>query len=132
MAQPRSQPVPANLSVGAEKLSLLAGLTAGLAYSIFASFIMNALTPVTGLLVETDSFRRIASGHYQEILSLDGAVPVIVASLIVFVLVWSSMRVIIEHWQREEWGRIAIDRSLSGGPMLIPVTGEPLASVVQK
>ena len=132
MAQPRSQPVPANLSVGAEKLSLLAGLTAGLAYSIFASFVMNALTPVTGLLVDTDSFRRIASGHYQEILSLNGAIPVVVASLIVFVLVWSSMRVIIEHWQREEWGRIAIDRSLSGGPMLIPVTGEPLPSVVNE
>ena len=132
MAQPRSQPVPANLSVGAEKLSLLAGLTAGLAYSIFASFIMNALTPVTGLLVDTDSFRRIASGHYQEVFSLDGAIPVVVASLIVFVLVWSSMRVIIEHWQREEWGRIAIDRSLSGGPMLIPVTGEPLPSVVNE
>ena len=132
MAQPRSQPVPANLSVGAEKLSLLAGLTAGLAYSIFASFIMNALTPVTGLLVEADSFRRIASGHYQEILSLDGAVPVIVASLIIFVLVWSSMRVIIEHWQHEDWGRIAIDRSLSGGPMLIPVTVAPLPTVVNK
>ena len=132
MAQPRSQPVPANLSVGAEKLSLLAGLTAGLAYSIFASFIMNALTPVTGLLVEADSFRRIASGHYQEVFSLDGVIPVIVASLIVFVLVWSSMRVIIEHWQREDWGRIAIERSLSDGPMLIPVTGEPLASVVNE
>ena len=132
MAQPRSQPAPANLSLGAEKLSLLAGLTAGLAYSIFASFIMNALTPVTGLLVEADSFRRIASGHYQEILSLDGAVPVIVASLIVFVLVWSSMRLIIEHWQHEDWGRIAIDRSLSGGPMLLPVTVAPLPTVVNK
>ena len=132
MAQPRSQPVPANLSVGAEKLSLLAGLTAGLAYSIFASFIMNALTPVTGLLVETDSFRRIASGHYREVFSLDGAIPIVAASLIVFVLVWSSMRVIIEHWQREDWGRIAIDRSLSGGPMLIPVTVAPLPTVVNK
>jgi len=132
MAQPRSQPVPANLSVGAEKLSLLAGLTAGLAYSIFASFIMNALTPVTGLLVEADSFRRIASGHYQEVFSLDGAIPVIVASLIVFVLVWTSMRVIIEHWQREDWGRIAIDRSLSGAPMLIPVTVAPLPTLVNK
>ena len=132
MAEPRSQPVRANLSIGAEKLSLLAGLTAGLAYSIFASFIMNALTPVTGLLVETDSFRRIASGHYQEILSLNGAIPVVVASLIVFVLVWSSMRVIIEHWQREDWGRIAIDRSLSGAPILIPVTGAPLPTVVNK
>jgi hypothetical protein len=132
MAEPRSQPVRANLSVGAEKLSLLAGLTAGLMYSIFASFIMNALTPVTGLLVETDSFRRIASGHYQEVFSLDGAIPIVVASLIVFVLVWTSMRVIIEHWQREDWGRIAIDRSLSGGPMLIPVTVAPLPSVVNE
>ena len=132
MAEPRSQPVRANLSVGAEKLSLLAGLTAGLAYSIFASFVANALTPVTGLLVETDSFRRIASGHYQEVFSLDGAIPTVVASLIVFVLVWSSMRVIIEHWQREDWGRIAIDRSLSGGPMLIPVTVAPLPSVVNE
>ena len=132
MAQPRSQPVRADLSAGAEKLSLLAGLTAGLAYSIFASFIMNALTPVTGLLVETDSFRRIASGHYQEVFSLDGAVPIVVASLIVFVLVWTSMRVIIEHWQREDWGRIAIDRSLSAGPMLIPVTVAPLPSVVNE
>lgn len=132
MAPPRSQPVRADLSAGAERMSLLAGLTAGLAYSIFASFIMNALTPVTGLLVETDSFRRIASGHYQEVLSLDGAVPIVVASLIVFVLVWSSMRVIIEHWQREDWGRIAIDRSLSGGPMLIPVRVAPLPIVVSE
>jgi len=132
MAQPRVQPVRANLSAGAEKLSLLAGLTGGLAYSTFDSFVANALSPVTGRLLETDSVSRIVSGHYQEILSLDGAIPVLVASLIVFVLVWSSMRVIIEHWQREDWGRIAIDRSLSGGPMLVPVTGEPLPSVVNR
>jgi hypothetical protein len=132
MAEPRSQSVHANLSVGAEKLSLLAGLTAGLIYSIFASFIMNALTPVTGLLVETDSFRRIASGHYREVFSLDGAIPIVAASLIVFVLVWSSMRVIIEHWQREDWGRIAIDRNLSGGPTLMPMTVAALPSVVNE
>lgn len=132
MAQPRSQPVRANLSAGAEKLSMLAGLTVGLVYSTFASFVVNALTPVTGRLIGTDSFRRIVSGHYQEVFSLDGAIPIVVASLIVFVLVWSSMRVIIEHWQREDWGRIVIDRSLSGGPMLIPLTGEPLASAVNK
>jgi hypothetical protein len=132
MAQPRSQPVRANLSAGAEKLSLLAGLTAGLAYSIFASFVVNALAPVTGRLLETDSLGRIVSGHYQEVFSLDGAIPVLVASLIVFVLVWSSMRVIIEHWQREDWGRIAIDRSLSGGPMLTPVIVAPLPSVVNR
>src|SRR5271167_1616905 len=132
MAQPRSQPVRANLSAGAEKLSLLAGLTAGLAYSTFASFVANALSLVTGRLLETDSVSRIVSGHYQEVFSLDGAIPVLVASLIVFVLVWSSMRVIIEHWQREDWGRIAIDRSLAGGPMLIPVIVAPLPSVVNR
>jgi len=133
MAQPRSQPVRADLSAGSEKLSLLAGLTAGFAYSAFATFVANALTPVTGRLIETDSFRRMASGHYQEVFSLDGAIPTVVASLIVFVLVWWSMRVILEHWNREDWGRIgAIDRNLSGGPMLTPVTLTPLASVVNK
>jgi hypothetical protein len=133
MGEPRSQPVRPGLSAGPEKLSLLAGLTAGFAYSTYASFVANALTPVSGRLVETDSFRRIASGHYLEVFSLDGAIPTVVASLIVFVLVWLSMRVILEHWNREDWGRIgAVDRSLSGGPMLTPVPVAPLTSVVNK
>ena len=73
------------------------------------------------------------SGHYQEVFSLDGTISTVLVSLIVFVLVWWSMRVILEHWQREDWGRIgAIDRSLSDGPLLIPVTVAPLASVVSK
>jgi|GEM_PF-535112 len=122
-----------NLSVGAEKLSLLAGLTAGVAYSTFASFVTNALTPVTGYLVEADSFHRAVSGRYLEVFSLDGAIPTLLASLVVFVLVWWSMRVILEHWQREDWGRIAsIDRSLSGGPLAIPVIVAPLASAASK
>ncbi|WP_333646283.1 hypothetical protein [Candidatus Binatus sp.] len=133
MAQPRRRPLSANLSAGAEKLSLLTGVTAGLAYSIFASFVANALTPVSGYLVEADSFRRSVSGRYQEVLSLNGAIPILLASLIVFVLVWWSMRVILEHWQREDWGRIgSIDRSLSDGPSLIPVIIAPLASAVSK
>ncbi|MGC2305722.1 hypothetical protein [Candidatus Binatus sp.] len=103
MAQPRRQSDRIDLSAASEKLSLIAGLTAGLAYSIFASFIANALTPVTGRLIETDSFRRLASGHYLEVFSLDGAVPTVVASLLVFVLVWLSMRVILERWNREDW-----------------------------
>jgi hypothetical protein len=133
MAQPRRRPLSANLSAGAEKLSLLTGVTAGLAYSIFASFVANALTPVSGYLVEADSFRRSVSGRYQEVLSLNGAIPILLASLIVFVLVWWSTRVILEHWQREDWGRIgSIDRSLSDGPLLIPVIIAPLASAVSK
>jgi len=133
MAQPRRQPVRVDLSPRAEKLGLLAGLTAGLAYSTFASFVANALTPVSGRLVAADSFHRVVSGHYQEVLSLDGALTTVVASLIVFVLVWWSTRVILEHWQREDWGRIgALDRSLSSGPMLIPDTVTPLASAVSK
>ncbi len=133
MAQPRGQPVRGDLSPASEKLSLLAGLTAGLAYSTFASFVADMLTPVSGRLIETDSFRRMASGHYQEVLSLDGAMPVVVASLIVFVLVWCSMRVILEHWNREDWARVgALDRSLSGGPLLIPVVVSPLTAVVNE
>lgn len=132
MAQPRRQPVPPELSAGAEKLSLFAGLTAGLAYSTFASFVANALTPVTGRLIETDSLRRTVSGHYMEVFSLDGAIPTVLASLIVFVIVWCSMRVFLDHWNREDWGRIALDRTLSGGPMLVPATVVPLPSSVSK
>ena len=120
-----------NLSAGAETLSLLAGLTAGLAYSTFASFVANALTPVTGYLVEADSFRRAVSGRYQEVFSVDGAIPTVLTSLIVFALVWWAMRVILEQWQSEDWRRIdSIERSLSDGPLLIPVTVAALASAV--
>ena len=63
MAQPRRRPLSANLSAGAEKLSLLTGVTGGLAYSIFASFVANALTPVSGYLVEADSIRRDQGGE---------------------------------------------------------------------
>jgi uncharacterized membrane protein YcjF (UPF0283 family) len=133
MAPPPRQPVSVTLSARSEKFSLLAGLTAGLAYSSFASFVANALTPVTGRLIEADSFRRAVSGHYQEVLSLNGAVTTVVASLIVFAIVWWSTRVILDHWQREDWGRIgALDRSLSSGSMLIPVIVAPLPSVVNK
>ena len=126
MARPHRDPVSADLSAGAEKLCLLAGLTAGLAYSTFASFVANALTPVTGRIVEADSFRRGVSGHYQEVFSLSGTLSTLIVSVIVFGLVWWSMRVMLEYWQREDWGRIgAIDRSLSDGPLLMPVTVAP-------
>src|SRR5271167_3509675 len=127
MAQPRGQSARVNPSARVEKLSLLAGLTAGLAYSTFASFVAGALTPVSGRLVEADSLRRAVSGRYVEVFSLDGAVSTVLASLIVSVLVWWSMRVILEHWQREDWGRIgATDRSLTDGPLLMPVIVAPL------
>jgi len=122
MAPPRRDLVGANLSAGANKLCLLAGLTAGLAYSTFASFVANGLTPVTGRLVEADSFRRLVSGHYLEVFSLDGAIPILIAALIVFVLVWWSMRVILDHWQREDWRRVnGIDPGLPHSPLLTPV-----------
>jgi hypothetical protein len=123
MAPPRHDAAGADLSAGANKLCLIAGLTAGLAYSTFASFVANALTPVSGRLIEADSLRQVVSGHYVEVLSLDGAIPTLIASLIVFVLVWTSMRLVLEHWQREDWKRLGtIDRSLSDGPLLMPVT----------
>ena len=37
---------------GANRIALLAGLVAGVAYSTFASFVANALTPVSGRLIE--------------------------------------------------------------------------------
>jgi hypothetical protein len=114
MAQPRDglHSGPLNLSAGANKLGLLAGLTAGFAYSTYASFVANALTPVTVRLIEADSFRRAVSGHYQEVLSFDGAIPTVLASLIVFVLVWLMTRVMLEHWQSSDGQRIdSIDSS---------------------
>ena len=126
MAPPHRDPVCTDLSAGAEKLCLLAGLTAGLAYSTFASFVANALTPVTGRIVEADAFHRAVSGHYEEVFSLSGTLSTLIVSVIVFVLIWWSMRVMLEYWQREDWGRIgAIDRSLSDGPLLMPVTVAP-------
>ncbi len=126
MARPHRDPESADLSAGAEKLCLLAGLTAGLAYSTFASFVANALTPVTGQIVEADGFHRAVSGHYQEVLSLSGTLSTLIGSLVVFVLVWWSMRVMLEYWQREDWGRIgAVDRSLSDGPLRMPARVAP-------
>jgi len=132
MAPSRRHPLFANLSAGTEKLSLLVGLTAGLAYSTFASFVGNALTPVSGRLVEADSFRRAVSGRYLEVLSLDGAASTVLVSLIVFVVVWWSTRVILENWNREDWGRISTDRSLSRAPLLIPAIAAPMPSEVSK
>jgi hypothetical protein len=107
MALPRDS-FGANLSAGSNKLCLLAGLTAGLAYSIFASFIANALTPVTGRLFGADPSGFAVAVHYQEVFSLDGVVPTLLASLIVFVIVWWSTRVILDRWQPADWTRIGV------------------------
>jgi hypothetical protein len=87
---------------GANRLSLAAGLIAGLAYSTFASFVADALTPVSARLVELDSFRRSISGRYQEVFSLNGVIPVVLGSLLVFALVWCMMRVALERWQSRD------------------------------
>ncbi len=132
MALPRDR-VGANLSAGSNKLCLLVGLTAGLAYSTFASFVANALTPVTGRLYSADSLRHAVAGHYQEVFSLDGVVPTLLASLIVFLIVWWSTRVILDRWQPEDRTRIGVrDRTSSGGTLLTAARVSPLASEVSK
>ena len=102
MAQPRRQPVRIDLSPRAEKLGLLAGLTAGLAYSTFASFVANALTPVSGRLIELDLLRRSVPGRYEEVLSLDGVIPTVLGALIVCAMVWLMTLVTLEHLQNQE------------------------------
>jgi len=121
MAQPRGQQVRVNPSARVEKLSLLAGLTAGFAYSTFASFVANALTPVSVRLIELDTYRRAVSGRYQEVLSLNGVVPIMLGSIAIFAMVWWMMRVTLEHWDRDSWRRIdSIERSLSDGSFVEP------------
>jgi hypothetical protein len=87
---------------GANRIALLAGLFAGVAYSTFASFVANALTPVSGRLIELDLLRRSVSGQYQEVLSLDGVIPTVLGAIVVCALVWLMTRVTLEHLDSDE------------------------------
>src|ERR1700692_1006821 len=87
---------------GSNRLSLAAALVAGVAYSTFASFVANALTPVSGRLIELDLFRHGVSGQYQEVLSLNGVIPTVLGAIVVCALVWLMTRATLEHFQSEE------------------------------
>ena len=87
---------------GANRIALLAGLIAGIAYSTFASFVANALTPVSGRLIELDLLRRSVSGRYEEVLSLNGVIPTMLGATIVCAMVWLMTRATLEHLQSEE------------------------------
>ena len=87
---------------GANRIALLTGLIAGIAYSTFASFVANALTPVSGRLIELDLLRRSVSGRYEEVLSLNGVIPTVLGATIVCAMVWLMTRATLEHLQSEE------------------------------
>jgi hypothetical protein len=87
---------------GANRIALLTGLIAGIAYSTFASFVANALTPVSGRLIELDLLRRSVSGRYEEVLSLNGVIPTMLGATIVCAMVWLMTRATLEHLQSEE------------------------------
>jgi hypothetical protein len=91
-----------DVASGANRVALFAGLIAGVAYSTFASFVANALTPVSGRPIELDLFRRGVSGQYQEVLSLNGVIPTVLGAIVVCALVWLMIRVTLEHLQSEE------------------------------
>ena len=97
--EPSRTPDVAN---GANRIALFAGLIAGVAYSTFASFVANALTPVSGRAIELDLFRRGVSGLYQEVISLNGVIPILVGATIVCAMVWLMTRATLEHLQSEE------------------------------
>jgi len=86
----------------ANRIALLTGLIAGIAYSTFASFVANALTPMSGRLIELDLLRRSVSGRYEEVLSLNGVIPTMLGATIVCAMVWLMTRVTLEHLQSEE------------------------------
>ena len=87
---------------GANRIALLTGLIAGIAYSTFASFVANALTPVSGRLIELDLLGRSVSGRYEEVLSLNGVIPTMLGATIVCAMVWLMTRATLEHLQSEE------------------------------
>jgi len=84
---------------GANRLSVAAALVAGVVYSTFASFVANALTPVSGRLIEVDSYAGAVSGRYQEVFSLNGVVPIVIGSMAVFAMVWWMMRAMLDRWE---------------------------------
>ena len=88
---------------GANRIALLTGLIAGVAYSTFASFIANALTPVSGRLIELDLLHRSVSGRYEEVLSLNGVIPTVLGAIVVCAMVWLMTRATLEHLQNEEF-----------------------------
>lgn len=80
----------------ARRLGLLAGLVAGEAYSIYATFIAHALTPVTVYVVDRYTHRQLLPGQIgdiEEIFNWAGLVPVLILSLIVSGLTWYVIRV---------------------------------------
>ena len=81
-----------NPSQHVKGLSLLAGDAAGEAYSIYAVFGAHVLTPVTSYLTEQTPFLRAVSGKYREVIDLNGLLPVVLASLVVFALAWCVVR----------------------------------------
>jgi hypothetical protein len=93
---------------GSNRLCLAAALVAGIAYSTFASFVANALTPVSGRLVELDSYRRAVSGQYQEVFSLNGVVPIVIGSMAVFAMVWWMMRVMLDRWETGDFAELLL------------------------
>ena len=84
---------------GSNRLCLAVALVAGIAYSTFASFVANALTPVSIRLIELDSYRRGVSGQYQEVLNLNGVIPIVLGSMAVFAMVWWITRVMLDRWE---------------------------------
>ena len=87
------------IAKGSNRLRLTAALVAGIAYSTVASFVANALTPVSGRLIELDSYRRGVSGRYQEIFIWDGVIPIVLGSMAVFAMVWWITRVMLDRWE---------------------------------
>ena len=68
MGQLCRDPLPTpDVASGVNRMGVFAGLVAGVTYSTCASFVANALTPVSGRLVEVNSFRRAVSGQGEHL-----------------------------------------------------------------
>jgi hypothetical protein len=92
LGQRRLNELVPRVSKAMNRLSLLAGYAAAAAFSIYAIFFANALTPVRILLNEPDLSRQNVSGKYLEIFNWDGLMPTLLAVLAVFVLGWCIVR----------------------------------------
>lgn len=88
------EPTP-DLSKTISRLSLLTALVASQIYLIHAAFFAHALTPISVYVIDPKTQLHLMSGqvgNIEEVFHLDGLIPTILVSVLVFVLGWMVAR----------------------------------------
>jgi hypothetical protein len=77
---------------GVRTMSLLAGLAAGEACSLYAIFVAHTMSPVSYRMVAADLKLSAIYGRYQELYDFNGLTLTLVASCVAFSIAWVAVR----------------------------------------